>query len=296
MTVKLLHDIIECSKAAIRNAARQLPTNSYSLPVMKMIGDFNRHRHGIVVKYTRSHGIGREPTPTNQQNKGAMTVYEAWIHAQAGVVSGLVSAYWICLIVGGGLLVISVFIGGDADGDIGGDVDVDVDVEANFDIDTDAGVETGLETQHHGAGDLTTWFSTRFLVYFAAMFGVIGVALTHMSTVGPWWTLAWSVAGGLVSGQGVHQLLRTLKKNSGDSKPRRADYMNKSARVTMAITPPKMGEVAIQVGRAQRYIASKSKRADTSFKVGDTVAVVDYQNGICEVVSKEEYDFINEKF
>ena len=67
----------------------------------------------------------------------------------------LITLYWICLIVGGGLLVISTFLGGhhDAAGDVdmdvggsidlGGDIDVggDVDVGGDLSVDADVGVD-----------------------------------------------------------------------------------------------------------------------------------------------------------
>ena len=51
-------------------------------------------------------------------------------------------AYVICLIVAGGMLVISTFLGGDSDVDGGFDADVDVDVEAGTHLD---GAESALD-------------------------------------------------------------------------------------------------------------------------------------------------------
>jgi len=206
-----------------------------------------------------------------------------WLLAQDGSVSALTTVYWICLIVGGGLLIVSVVASGDTDGDLGGDIDADAD----FDLDAD------VDSGHASATDLASWFSIRFVVYFAAMFGVIGVSLTHLTSVGQSWIVAWSILGGVAVGQSVHQLMKSLNKNSGDSTPSQEDYVNKLARVTIAITPPKKGEIALQVGRSQRYVPAMAKQSDMSFKVGDMVAVVDYRNGIGEVISQEEYEFLN---
>ena len=83
--------------------------------------------------------------------------------------------YWICLIFGGGLILVSSVSGGDADADV--DVDVDAyfdayfDMEADVDVDVDADLDA--EVDHGGeiaaAGSLATWFSIRFAVYFMAM-------------------------------------------------------------------------------------------------------------------------------
>ncbi len=197
--------------------------------------------------------------------------------AQDSFVPDMIILYWICLIVGGGLLVITVVSGGDADGDLSADIDVDADV----DVDTDH------------AGDLASWISIRFFVYFAAMFGAIGVTLTHMTSVSLPGVVIWSLIGGIIVGQGVHQVFNTLKKNSGDSTPNPQDYVNKLARVTIAIAPPHKGEIVLQVGRTQRFVPAQSKQSDMNFKVGDTVAIVDYRNGIGEVISQKEYEFLN---
>ena len=81
----------------------------------------------------------------------------------------LTTVYWVCLIVGGGLLLISSIAGTDADAGFDADVDVDVDV--------DAGVDAG----HAHASALASWFSIQFIVFFMAMFGLVGVTLTHLT-------------------------------------------------------------------------------------------------------------------
>ncbi len=224
----------------------------------------------------------------------------------------LITLYWICLIVGGGLLVISTFLGGDhhaggdmdmdvgGDIDLGGDVDVggdlsvdahvDADVGMDPDVSTDGGGELNIEQAH--AMSLASWFSIRFLTYFMAAFGVVGVVLTHMSEFGSGATAAWAVLAGLVVGQCVHQIMRGLSRNSGNSALGPKDYINKLARVTVTITYPRKGEVAVPVIRGERFVPAIAKRANTKFKVGDQVAVVAYRGGIAEVVSREEYEFL----
>ncbi len=125
-----------------------------------------------------------------------------------------------------------------------------------------------------------------------AVFGLIGVTLTHLTEQTTGVVLAGALAGGLVFGQGAHQLLRTLRRTSGDSTPQPEDYVDKPGRVTVSITPPQKGEVALQVGRAERFIPAISKRIDANFKPGDQVAVVAYRDGVAEVVSREEYEFL----
>lgn len=219
----------------------------------------------------------------------------------------LLGLYWICLIVGGGLLLISAFAGHDSHADVSGDVsfdahaDVDVDVHgempADIHVETDASLDhaDGAHLEHIHASSLASWFSIRFVIFFAAVFGLVGVVLTHLTDARQSVTLGAALVGGLVLGQGVHQLFRQLRRSSGDSTPRAQDYIDQPARVTVTITHPRKGEVALQVGRGERFVPAVAQRPDTTFSVGQEVVVVDYRGGIAEVVSREEHEFLTDK-
>ena len=125
-----------------------------------------------------------------------------------------------------------------------------------------------------------------------AMFGLIGVVLTYLSATASVTVLISALVGGLIVGQGVHQLLRKIRRSSGDSTPQPKDFVNKLARVTVGITPPNKGEVALRVGRAQRYIPAVSRREDKPFRAGEEVGVIAYHAGVAEVVSREEFEFL----
>lgn len=218
----------------------------------------------------------------------------------------LPALYWICLIVGGGLLLISSLAGTDADAgidaDIGPDVAFDADVDADFSADVDTGADVDMSAdspghahaEHAHAGSLASWFSIQFLVFFMASFGLVGVVLTGLTDTGQYTVLGFALLAGIVIGQGVHQLMRSLRRSSGDSTLQPKDYINRPGRVTVSIRPPDKGEVALQVGRGERYLPAIAKRADCTFGIGDEVAVVGYSGGIAEVISREEFDFLTD--
>ena len=195
----------------------------------------------------------------------------------AASLPALLSIYWICLIVGGGLLIISSVAGGDADAGLDADVDVHVD----------AG--------HAHASALTTWFSLQFVVFFMAVFGVIGVAMSYLTQQQSAVVLIGALVGGLIVGQTVHQVLQKLRRTSGDSTPKAEHYVNKLGRVTIAVAGGKTGEVALRVGRAERFLPAVAKHSDQDFETGQPVGVVDYRDGVVEVVSREEYEFLGDK-
>lgn len=200
--------------------------------------------------------------------------------AQVQLLQGL---YVISLIVGGGLLAISAVFGGDAEAD----VDIDAGAEIDADVDLDGELDTG------GAGplDLSSWFSMRFLIYFAAAFGLVGTALTWMSDASSTWVLASALIGGTLVGQIAHQLFRYLVRSSSNSATKTKDYINKTARVTVAIRPSARGEVAIRIGDRERFVPARARRDEDAFDTGATVGVVAFENGTARVVSKNEYEF-----
>lgn len=94
----------------------------------------------------------------------------------------LTAVYWVCLIVGGGLLVISTVSGADTNADVGGDFEADFDAELDADMDLETEIDH-VEALHGGAMTLSTWFSIRFLVFAMAVFGALGVVLDRKSVV-----------------------------------------------------------------------------------------------------------------
>jgi hypothetical protein len=202
----------------------------------------------------------------------------------------LTGLYWVCLIVGAGLLLIGALAGGDTD--VGADVDVDVSLDADVGADVDVPVDGHAHPGHASASALAGWFSMQFLVFFVAMFGVVGVVMTYLTEQGAGVNLGCAVVGGLVVGQGVHQLLRELRRSSGDSTPQPRDYVDKLGRVTVTIAGGRQGEVALRVGRAERFVPALPKHEDQTFTPGEYVGVVAYQSGVAEVVSRREYEFL----
>lgn len=222
-------------------------------------------------------------------------------HATLLAVAGaLAGAYVICLIVGGGLLLVSTVFGGHSDADVDGglDADFDADMDADFDVDADVGVDADVDAVHGHAVDgvfaLSSWLSVRFLVYFAAMFGLVGTALTHLSEKPANCILAYALVAGLVVGQVAHQVMRYLKRTSVDSSLHTQDYVNTLARVTVAIHPPKRGEVAIQIGDGERFVGAAAKHEHDAFEPGQIVGVVDLHGGTAVVVSRKEFEFLSD--
>ncbi len=197
----------------------------------------------------------------------------------------LIGLYWGALILGGGLLLVSV-LGGlgqhHADVDAGGAADAHAGVEA------DSGHFDGSihHAVHGGTAALSTWLSLRFVVFFLAMFGAAGVILTYLTPLTRWLVCALALVAGLAVGQSVHQLFRLIRRTSGDSTPRAADYVDQPARVAVTIVPPHAGEVALLVRGTERYVPAVAAERGPPLEVGDEVLVVGYHDGVARVVPR----------
>lgn len=201
----------------------------------------------------------------------------------------IATVYIICLIVGGGLLLLSSVFTSQADT---GDFSLEhATPDASFDH---GGADFDHAHGHHPSSlSLATWFSMQFLIYFVAVFGLVGTTLTYGSSLSSAVVLVTAMVAGLVVGQAVHQALRYLKKTGQGSEIAIADFLNKPARVTVTIAPPRHGEVAVPLHSGERFVSAVAKRPDDSFRAGDSVVVVSFSNGVAEVISKKEYEFVS---
>jgi len=203
--------------------------------------------------------------------------------------------YIVCLIVGGGLLLLSSVFSSHGDT---GDFALDhAAPDASLDHHTgdfDHSVDHG-HGHHVSTFSIATWFSLQFLIYFVAVFGLVGTTLTYGSAVSATTVLVAAIVSAVIVGQLVHQAMRYLKKTGQGSEICTEDFLNKPARVTVTITPPRHGEVAVPLHSGERFVSAVAKRSDDKFRAGDRVVVVSFRNGVAEVVSKEEFEFVSGK-
>ena len=201
--------------------------------------------------------------------------------------------YLICLIVGGGLLFLSVFFSFDGS-ESGVELDGSV-LHSDLDIDLDGDGGSAPEAPDApGVFSLSTWLSMRFLIYFAAAFGMVGVVLSKTTGMESWGVLGISAGSGIAVGQFVQYLLRSLEQNSGNSELAVEDYLHRLARVSVRIGPGQPGEIAVIVKSGERFLPAIAKREGEAFETGEIVGIVSLASGIAEVVSREESDFLND--
>jgi len=209
----------------------------------------------------------------------------------------MATIYIVSLILGGGMLLISSILGGHASADVHVDGgfdfsgDVHTDLPSDVHVDPSGGADGAFDAAGHGHDwfSLTSWFSISFVVYFLAVFGLVGTSLTYLSNMQPHGVAALAVLTGVLAGQGVHHLLRFLRRTSGNSAPNIAEYVNRSACVTLAINGHRKGEIAVSVRGGTRFIPAVARQPNTRFEKGDRVFIVELNDATAEVVAHDEH-------
>lgn len=168
----------------------------------------------------------------------------------------MLELYLVALIVGAGLLLFSLFAGGDHEGhaDAGGDADASVDAHG------DAGDGHG-DAEHHGwEVAAMSWLplaSVRFWTFFLAFFGATGTSLHFIERgLGTWVTIAIAAAMGYVCGAGAVAAFRYMRRSQTSSGLGVDDYIGETAVVRVAVARGKVGKVRLEVkGRTVDLLA-----------------------------------------
>jgi hypothetical protein len=189
----------------------------------------------------------------------------------------MLTLYLVCLLLGGLLIALSIFGGGDAD------VDVDVDVDADLDVEADVDAEGGGE----GVTAAARFLSMRNLVFFMAFFGLTGTLLTllganHLPT------LLTSLGLGALAAGAVHRLMGYLRASQSGALPGVSALAGAEARVVVGLAGQRSGKVDVVAGdRTYQFVARLHEGAGVDHvEVGDTVLVVRVQDGIALVAEK----------
>ncbi len=183
----------------------------------------------------------------------------------------MLAAYIFSLVVGGGLLTLSLF------GDLFG---AEVDAEAGIDIDVDAdGIGDGA--------DIAKLLSLRALVYALFGFGGSGLFL-HWIWGGGQALLTGLIAGGMGVGAGalVSTVFGYLKRTEAGEIQGEAEMSGLTGKVLLPIGPGETGEVRVTSGDRRyrvRARADDESGPDVHLEAGRTVMVVEVKEGVARV-------------
>jgi membrane protein implicated in regulation of membrane protease activity len=189
----------------------------------------------------------------------------------------MMTLYLTCLIVGGIFIVVSLFFDTDTDSD------VDLDTDVDFDAGSGADVVNG-----EGAAAAIKFLSFRNFVMFTAFFGLTGTVLTWLG--GPFLiNLAAAIALGLFAATLMHKAMSHLMKNEVGKTTNLEELIGSSAKVTIDVSRKHRGKISVFAnGRTLQLLAQVAEEAaQNEFKQGDTVIIINIQNGMAFVVEEE---------
>lgn len=191
----------------------------------------------------------------------------------------MLTVYVFCAVIGGGLIVLSLFGG---DHEHGGDVSHDTHIGHDGDVshDADAGHESSLG--HHD-GPWIPFFSLRFWTYLSGIFGLSGVLLTVMTDSKEPTTAALSGGAGLVGGLIAASLVRWLQTHEADSTARERDFLGVRAKVTVGIRNQQLGRVRATVKGEIIEVLARSEN-QLALPEGAEVVIVGMEGGHATVM------------
>jgi hypothetical protein len=167
--------------------------------------------------------------------------------------------YLISLIVGGGLLALSLFAG-----------------DAEVDVDMDMGGDPAV------GGDSQAFriFSLRSLAYFLFGIGAAGTAMVTLADAGAWRSLAIALPVGLVLSVMAESVFRYLKRTESGDQVGEAAYVGLGARVTVPLRRDQAGKVLVTRGaRTQELLARSFDPAAVNVEEWTDVMIVSMKSG-----------------
>ena len=198
---------------------------------------------------------------------------------------------YIASTVFGGTFVVPMVLGGlDFDADVG---DLDMDVGDVGDLDMDVGdvgdLDMDVDTGLTGAvGDFVmSLLSFRSIVMACTFFGLSGIVFTVLDT-NVLLTLLTSIVLGFVAASVNSGVTKFVLNRQQSSHVTLREMQGVSAEVMLPIADDRRGRVRAQIAGQTEYFTALPFKPGVTFEQGETVVVVEIQEGMALVVSLGE--------
>lgn len=172
----------------------------------------------------------------------------------------MIYLYLISLVVGGGLLGVSIVLGG----------------HGAHDASTpDTLAPAGHEGPSGGAESYLYWLvSVRFWTFFVAFFGLTGLVFEGLGLASRSLTLVVAVVMGAVTGGGAMTVIGKLTKDDANSAVSTKDYIGRTGRVLVGFAGGGVGKVRLEVkGTSVDLLATPED--DRTYTPNDEIIVVE---------------------
>ena len=176
----------------------------------------------------------------------------------------MLTLYLLSLVLGGLLVGVSIFGGGD----------LDADVE----------IDTAGEAAGEGVTAAARFLSLRNAVFFVAFFGLTGTLLTLIG-MPDLVTPVFAVTTGVIAATALHHVMEHLERNETGRLPGTGELEGSSARVVIDIDTARAGKVAVRHhGQIEQIVARSHPDAEAGrFGHGEEVVIVQVVDGIAWV-------------
>ncbi len=156
----------------------------------------------------------------------------------------MTSIFLFSLIVGGGLLALSLL--GDLFGAGDADMDVDLDTDLDLDLDTDLAVDADPDVDTDVAGAFKV-FTIRNLTYFLFGFGAVGWILTATSPELPLLLVTAAATGsGALAAALAMAAFGWLKATDAGFMAEESSFVGCEGRVVLPLRPGKVGQIVVR--------------------------------------------------
>lgn len=193
----------------------------------------------------------------------------------------MTSIFWFALVLGGGLLLLSVL------GDIFGDA-ADGFGEAGAELDVEGG---SLDADLSG-GYWHAFFSLRSLTYFLFAFGATGVLL-DLAWDGAYRMIAWaaSIGAGVLAGGFNALLIGYIRRTDSGRMAGDATLIGLKGQVVLPLSAEGTGKIEVtRGGRMHTLLARPFEREPTVPEEWRRVVVVEMRDGVALVVPFDDVD------
>lgn len=191
------------------------------------------------------------------------------------------TVYLACLMFGGTLLLVAIFMGDGGDGDV--DFSADADADMSFDVEHDVHVEAHGE----GLAAAVQYFSFKNLIFFTAFFGLTGTALTLLDTIGAV-VLPVAITMGVIASVISHRVMVYLKDSESGQVGSLKDLEGLPAKVIVGVGKDSNGKIMVSTDeQTTELLAMVAEEASVAeFASGDSVTIVKIVNGVAHVASE----------
>ena len=181
---------------------------------------------------------------------------------------------YIAALIFGGIFLVPMMLGAlEFDGDVDFDFDSDADVELGGDADF------GTDTSGALGDFVGSLLSFRSVVFFGAFFGLTGVLFDVVFDQAAAVTLILALGFGLVAAASQATILGLIQNNMNDSSVSQHELPGTRATVVLPLGEDRKGRIRALVGGQTTYLVALPHRTTNRFDVGESVVVVEIQDG-----------------